>query len=250
MLLAATGFLAGADENVVHAIAQKGRQYRVVRGDVLFAEGSAAVSLYLVVRGRIAIIKHSADNRESIVALMQRGALFGELGLIDGLASSATAQAHEPSDVIELPYQPVRDAVQSNPMLLWGIARLLAERLRTIEKVVVDSVFLDVTGRTAKRLLELAGVSNDFVLPITQKELAGMIGCSRERVNKALGDLIYLGWLERHERSYQIRNRERLEQRSESTQPRRMGTDRTERDSSARVLERHGETVEDSHEVV
>ncbi len=213
-LLVETDFFADADERTLHAIVQAGRERRVVRGDELFAEDAVAVSLYLVISGRIAIVKRSADNRESVVALMQRGALFGELGLIDGLTRSATAKALEPSTVLELPYQQVRDAVQSNPGLLWGITRLLADRLRAIDKVVADAVFLDVTGRTAKRLLELSGGSEDFVLPITQEELAGMIGASRERVNKAISSFIRLGWLEQHERRYQILNRERLEYRS------------------------------------
>ena len=66
------------------------------------------------------------------------------------------------------------------------MVRLLAGRLRNTNTALADSVSLDVTGRTAKRLLELAGEADEFVLPITQEELAGMVGASRERVNKAI----------------------------------------------------------------
>jgi CRP-like cAMP-binding protein len=79
---------------------------------------------------------------------------------------------------------------------------------------LADSVFLDVTGRTAKRLLELAGDANEFVLPVTQEELAGMVGASRERVNKALSAFIRLGWLEQTERRYTITDREQLSRRA------------------------------------
>ena len=75
-------------------------------------------------------------------------------------------------------------------------------------------MFLDVTGRTAKRLLELSGGKDEFVLPITQEELAGMVGASRERVNKAIASFIRLGWLEQHDRRYRILTRAKLEVRA------------------------------------
>jgi CRP-like cAMP-binding protein len=75
-------------------------------------------------------------------------------------------------------------------------------------------VFLDVTGRTAKRLLEIAGDSDDFSLPVTQEELAGIVGASRERVNKAIASFIKLGWIEQRDRRYHILKRDQLELRS------------------------------------
>ncbi|HEX4863868.1 MAG TPA: helix-turn-helix domain-containing protein, partial [Acidimicrobiales bacterium] len=72
----------------------------------------------------------------------------------------------------------------------------------------------DVTGRTAKRLLELAGDQEEFQLPITQEELAGLVGASRERVNKSLAQFVRLGWIEQMDRRYRIVEREKLAQRS------------------------------------
>ena len=66
----------------------------------------------------------------------------------------------------------------------------------------------------AERLLELGGEDVEFLLPVTQEELAGMVGASRERVNKAIASFIRLGWLEQHDRTYRITQRERLELRS------------------------------------
>lgn len=91
---------------------------------------------------------------------------------------------------------------------------MLAGRLRNMDEALADSVFLDVTGRTAKKLLELAGESEEFSLPITQEELAGMVGASRERVNKAIAAFVRLGWIEQMDRSYRIINREQLMIRS------------------------------------
>ena len=83
-----------------------------------------------------------------------------------------------------------------------------------MDGVLADSVFLDVTGRTAKRLLEIAGDNDDFALPVTQEELAGMVGASRERVNKAIASFVRLGWIEQRDRRYHIRNRPQLELRA------------------------------------
>ena len=71
-----------------------------------------------------------------------------------------------------------------------------------------------MTGRTAKRLLELSEGVDDFILPVTQEELAGMVGASRERVNKAIASFIRLGWLEQRDRQYSITQRDRLELRA------------------------------------
>jgi CRP-like cAMP-binding protein len=124
------------------------------------------------------------------------------------------ARALEPTTVLSIPYDRVLKLFDENPKLLWNVTRLLAQRIRTTDEALADSVFLDVTGRTAKRLLELADGADEFLLPVTQEELAGMVGASRERVNKAIASFIRLGWIEQHDRSYRITQRDRLELRA------------------------------------
>jgi CRP/FNR family cyclic AMP-dependent transcriptional regulator len=166
--------------------------------------------LFVVLAGRIAIASRSIDGRESVFALMESGDLFGEMGLLDGLPRSAEARALESSQVLAIPSEPVRAMFEADPALLWGVVRLLSGRIRAMDEALADSVFLDVTGRTAKRLLELAGGAEEFLLPVTQEELAGMVGASRERVNKAIASFIRLGWIEQHDRRYRIVQRDRL----------------------------------------
>ncbi|WP_255566590.1 Crp/Fnr family transcriptional regulator [Iamia sp. SCSIO 61187] len=186
----------------------------LLRGDLLFAEDDVPHELHVVVSGRIAISKRSVDGRESMVALMERGDLVGEMPLFDGEGRSAEARALEASQVLTIPYAPLREIYEGRPALLWGVVRLLAGRLRNTNTALADSVFLDVTGRTAKRLLELAGDEEEFVLPITQEELAGMVGASRERVNKAIASFVRLGWIDQRERRYRILNRVELTRRA------------------------------------
>lgn len=213
--LSKTSFFADADPQQLSDVAEAGIERDLVRGDMLFDEGDAPDALYLVTKGRIAIAMASPiDHRESVVALMEPGDLFGDMGMLDDGPRSALARALEPSAVLQIPFEPVRQLFNDDPRLLWNVARLLATRLRVMDEVLADSVFLDVTGRTAKRLLELANGADEFQLPVTQEELAGMVGASRERVNKAIASFIRLGWLEQHERNYRIVQRDRLELRA------------------------------------
>jgi CRP/FNR family transcriptional regulator, cyclic AMP receptor protein len=196
------------------ALAEAAETRALRRGDVLFTEGSEPAELFVVLRGRIAIVNRSVDGRESVVALMQPGEAFGEMGLFLGEGRSAEARALEPSDVAAVPYALIRDVYGRRPELLWNVVALLAARLRTMDGALADAVFLDVTGRTAKRLLELAGGADDFTMPVTQEELAGMVGASRERVNKALAQFVRLGWVEQADRHYRITDRRQLEIRA------------------------------------
>ncbi|HEY6531277.1 MAG TPA: Crp/Fnr family transcriptional regulator [Acidimicrobiales bacterium] len=184
------------------------------RGGVMFTEGDEGKELFVVASGRIAIANRSIDGRESVVALMERGDLFGDMALFDGRPRSAEARALEASEVIAIPFEVLRSIYETRPELLWNVVEMLAMRLRNTDEQLADSVFLDVTGRTAKRLLELAGEADEFSLPITQEELAGMVGASRERVNKAIASFVRLGWIEQSDRRYRITNRDQLQLRS------------------------------------
>ena len=214
-ILARSDFFTDAPTDELTRIASAGRKRVLSRGDHLFEAGEDAESMFIVITGRVAIaIANELDKRESMVALMETGDLFGEMGLLDGGPRSAMARAIEPCEVLEIPYVPVEEMLEKNPHVLRGVVRMLADRLRVMDGALADSVFLDVTGRTAKRLLELAGDADEFVLPVTQEELAGMVGASRERVNKAISSFIRLGWIEQHERRYKILMRDRLVLRS------------------------------------
>jgi CRP-like cAMP-binding protein len=208
-LLANTPFFAGLDAAAVETVAGLCKSRELKRNDVLFREGEDATELFVVQRGRIAIANRSEDGRESLVALMESGDLFGEMGLFDGVRS-ADARALETSTVVTVPYGPLREALDRQPSALWSVVELLARRIRAVDEALADTVFLDVPGRTAKRLLELAGDGDQFQLPVTQEELASMVGASRERVNKAISQFVRLGWLEQQDRVYRITNRDQL----------------------------------------
>jgi CRP-like cAMP-binding protein len=215
-VLADTEFFADAPASMLADVAASGKIRNLVRGDVLFEAGDDPDSIYVVLTGRIAIALGTRpfDHRESVIALMEEGDLFGEMGMLDKSARSAGARALETSTVLEIPYTSVLDQLNASTSLMWNVVRMLSRRLRAMDQALADSVFLDVTGRTAKRLVDLSGGKDEFMLPVTQEELAGMVGASRERVNKAIASFIKLHWLEQHDRSYRILDRAKLEQRA------------------------------------
>jgi CRP-like cAMP-binding protein len=185
------------------------------RGDLIFDKDAPADRLYVVLSGRIAITASSADDRQSVISVLGPGALFGEMPLFDGGNRSAAARALTTVNAIALLFVDVRAVLEQRPQLLWTVVEILARRLRATDEALADAVFLDVTGRTAKRLLELADDTDEFRMPLTQEELAGMVGASRERVNKAIATFVRLGWLEIGGRGrYKILDREELSARA------------------------------------
>ena len=188
---------------------------RLRRGDVIFEKGDPATSLYIVFSGRVAISARAGDGRESVISVLGPGALFGEMSLFDGGRRSADARALTTVHLISVDFDDVRDVLRARPEVLWAVVRILARRLRATDEALADAMFLDVTGRTAKRLLELAGEEDEFRMPLTQEELAGMVGASRKRVNKAIATFIKLGWLEVSGRSrYRILDRDEMSARA------------------------------------
>ncbi len=200
------------DEATLDEVLQELRIINIKRGTDLFLENDEASTLYIVAVGRIAIIKSFVDRKDSMVALIEPGDLFGEMGLFEDQLRSAAARAVENSQLIEVPYPPIRRALEARPTLLWTLVSLLAQRLRSTDDALADAMFLDVTGRTAKRILEIAGDSDEFVIPLTQEELAGLVGASRERVNKTLAAFVKSGFLDINDRRYKILQRDKLEQ--------------------------------------
>jgi CRP-like cAMP-binding protein len=214
-ILETTQLLGALPPDTLDTLRKQASSRTVSRNEVLFRQGDAATELFGIVSGRIAILTSSPDGRESLVAVLDEGSLFGELGLFDQGPRSADARALEESQLIVLGYDAVRAAIDAHPAILWVIVRLLARRLRNTDESLADAVFLDVPARTAKRLLEIAGDADQFRLPMTQEDLAGLVGASRERVNKALSLFTRLGWIEVEGRNrYRILDRQSLHERA------------------------------------
>ena len=191
------------------------------RGEMIFRQGDPGVHLYLVESGRIKITTLAPDGREAFVAIIAAGQVFGELSLFEGQQRTADARSMEPTTLHALAHDDFRPYVAAHPEVAWELLRVLARMVRRQDQAIQDMVFLDVGGRVARRLLDLATQHGDpsgdgtvrIDVPITQEELAQMVGASRESVNKALGSFMDRGWVTLEGRHYIITDTESLQRR-------------------------------------
>lgn len=182
-----------ADEDIHELMnAAKRRAFRA--GEVIFHRDDPGQVLYMIKDGKVKICIISPDGQEISLAVFGKGECFGEFALLDGLPRSADAIALEKVECYTLQRSDFHNAIMKNPKIAIQVLEALTKRLRNTDNMVEDLIFLDVYGRVAKKLLELAdahGVKTDdgvrIDVRLTQQELASMVGASRESVNKVMG---------------------------------------------------------------
>ncbi len=185
------------------ASALRPRRFR--KGETIFHAGDPGDSLFLVTQGAVKITIPPDDGSEpAILTTIGPGGFFGELSLLDGAARSATAVALDSTETQILRRDAFDTLVDNQPVLRHMLLVTLAGEIRRLTAQVEDLHFLDLPGRLARHLLRtivihegLDPASADEVTgehrlpwPYTQSELAGMIGGSRQSVNRLLSDLV------------------------------------------------------------
>ena len=178
------------------------------RGEVIFHEDDPADRMHIIVEGRVKISIASEDGRERDIALFQSGDCFGEMALLDGSNRSATATAVDATETMVLLRQ---DFLGENPELAADVNALLVQRLRNVNQLLGDMVFLDVPTLVAKQLLTLAETyaadakpGDAIVVPMGQDELARLVGASRETVSRALNSYRRMGFVDTSHRRITI----------------------------------------------
>jgi CRP/FNR family transcriptional regulator len=162
---------------------------------VIFHEGDPGDALHVVVVGRVKITRESTEGEEAIVATLGAGESFGELVLLDGAPRSATATAMEPTETVTLTRTEFQALVDGGSPFRWSLLGGVAHRIRRITDQLAEVHFLDLAGRLALTLTRLAeetapGATANVRLarPLTQSDLAAMVGGTRQRVNQILGE--------------------------------------------------------------
>lgn len=184
-------------------LASRGRLRRFPRGRTLLNEGERADRVALVRRGRVKISSLSDSGDEFLLAVRGPGDLLGEMSAIDGDPPSATVTALEPVEALIVPAAEFKAFLESNASIALHLLTMLSRRLRYADRKRFEFGAFDTLGRVASRLLELVEefgephtLGTRISLPLTQRELAGWIGSSREAVSKALRALRGLGLIE------------------------------------------------------
>lgn len=182
-----------ADEDIRELMmVVKRRTFR--SGEAIFHRDDPGQVLYVIKEGKVKICLISPDGQEMTLTVFGKGECFGEFSLLDGLPRSADAIALERVECYTLQRDDFHRAILKTPQIAIQVLEVLSKRLRTTNDMVEDLIFLDVYGRVAKKLLELAethGVKVEdgtlIEVRLTQQELASMVGASRESVNKVMG---------------------------------------------------------------
>lgn len=159
----------------------------------LIYAGDEPNTLYFIIDGSVSVLIEDDDGRELVLAYLNPGDFFGEMGLFDKEADrSAWVRTKTKCEVAEMSYDKFRLIVRENPDILFRLAQQMTHRLRNTSRKVGDLAFLDVTGRVAHALLELAKEPDALTHPdgmqikVTRQELSRIVGCSREMVGRVL----------------------------------------------------------------
>lgn len=194
--MARSPLFQGIEPDELTQIAETMARRRYRRHEVIFHEGDPGDSLHVVVDGRVKITRESIDGESAIVATLGVGETFGELVLLDGSARSATATAMEPTETVTLTRATFESLVDGDSPFRWSLLGGVAHRIRRITDQLAEVHFLDIAGRLSLTLTRLAeeaepGGKIDVRLarPLTQADLAAMVGGTRQRVNQVLGEL-------------------------------------------------------------
>jgi CRP/FNR family cyclic AMP-dependent transcriptional regulator len=193
--LASIPFFSGLDAASLERVRTGMRSRRFRRGEVIFHVGDPGDALFIVMTGAIKIMLPSDTGEEAILATLRPGDVFGELALLDGAPRSATATALEHTETLVLPRDRFRELLATEPAIRDTLLASIASELRRLTNHVEELHFLDITGRLASRLTRLANDGGQrqpdgsirLGAPLTQGDLAAMIGCTRQSVNKLLG---------------------------------------------------------------
>jgi CRP/FNR family transcriptional regulator, cyclic AMP receptor protein len=194
--LAGVPLFAGLGEEGLASLVRGMRVRRFRRGETVFHVGDPGDALFVLISGSIKITLPADTGDEAILATLRPGDFFGELALLDGAPRSATAIAIEPTETFILGRDRFRELISTEPVMREAVLATLATELRRLTHHVEELHFLDITGRLASRLARMAGEAGAsrgadgsirLAGPLTQGDLAAMIGCTRQSVNKLLG---------------------------------------------------------------
>lgn len=167
------------------------------KNTIVVTEGERSDSLYLILAGRVKVFVSNADGREVMLNAEGPGEYFGELALDEGPRSASVATL-EPSKMAIIPNQVLRGFLANHPEAALQLIQGLIGRVRQATESLKDLALLDVYGRVAKLLLELAKESDGRLVidqRLTQQEIADRVSASREMVSRIFKDLTTGGYI-------------------------------------------------------
>ena len=188
-------------------LAESARERNYPKNSVILFEDDPGDALYIVSTGQVKVVLIGEDGREVILSVLGDGDFFGEMALIDDEPRSAHVIAMRDSHLLVLRRDDFQAQIQGHPAIALKLLRELVQRLRRADVKIGGLVLLDVNGRVAQLLLDLAEESGGpkITRKLTHHTIAQMIGSSRETVSRAMRELVERGLIEVSRREITIR---------------------------------------------
>lgn len=202
--------LSPADLQRVEEVA---RERAYPKNSVILFEDDPGDSLFVVKQGQVKVVLIGEDGREVILSVLGEGQFFGEMALLDDEPRSAHVIAMEDSTLVVLRREDFQGILLQSPALALALLRELTRRLRRADEKVGSLVLLDVNGRVARLLLDMAEEEGGDRISrrLTHHTIAQMIGSSRETVSRTMRELTDKGFIDVTRKDILLRDRAGLE---------------------------------------
>src|SRR4030088_934961 len=198
-VLKAVPLFSSFPEDQLRMLAMVVTRKSATRSTTIMAGGDATDSLYIVLSGRLKVMMSDSDGKEVILSILGPGEFFGEMGLIDDEPRSASVVTIEPCELLSISKRDFKKCLSDNAEMSMAGMRGLVRRLREADRKIGSLALLDVYGRVARLLLDMAeNVNGEKVVTkrLPKQDIAKMIGASREMVSRVMKDLQTGGYIE------------------------------------------------------
>ena len=192
----------------IAAMLKQATRKRFAPRTLIIQEGETPTELFFILRGSVTVLMGDSDGHELILSYLGPGEFFGELGLLcPAVGRSAYVRTRTACEIAKIGYDQFNTLIHEQPKLLLQLAAQIAKRLRATSEKLGHLAFLDVTGRIARALLQLAHDSQAISHPdgmlvrITREELGRLVNCSSKMTGKALRNLEGQGLIQAHGKS-------------------------------------------------
>ena len=175
---------------------------RLRRGELVVEQGRKSNALFILLNGRARVLTSDSRGREVILAVLEAGDYVGEMSLIDNEPHSATVRAEVQTDMLVLARADFARCLPENSTLSYGVMRGLVRRLRNADRQIESLALLDVYGRVARTLLDMAEDDDGIKIirhKVSRQDMAKVVGASREMVSRVMKDLEDRGVIETQE---------------------------------------------------
>lgn len=209
--LKAVPFFSQLSDHELELVRSVASERTYPKNAVVLTEGEMGDSLYVIQSGKVKVVIGDEEGREIILKILGPGDFFGEMSMIDKQPRSASVTTNEPSTFLVLTHSGFEHVIERAPRIANVVMRILAQRVREADRKIGTLALMDVYGRVASTLLELAVYNNGKLMvgeKLSQQDLANMVGASREMVNRILKDLSDRGFISIESKAITIINRE------------------------------------------